>query len=48
MRIPTDKIKELFVTFSKEEIRAIDTLPQAGSERHYFRIYAVDKSFIVT
>ena len=48
MLIPTDKIKELFTTFSKDVITSIDTLPQAGSERHYFRIFAADKSFIVT
>ncbi len=48
MLIPTDKIKELFTTFSKDVITSIDTLPQAGSERHYFRIFTTDKSFIVT
>ena len=48
MLIPTDKIKELFTTFSKDVITSIDTLPQAGSERHYFRIFTADKSFIVT
>ena len=48
MLIPTDKIKELFTTFSKDTITSIDTLPQAGSERHYFRIFTTDKSFIVT
>ncbi len=48
MLIPTDKIKELFTTFSKDTITSIDTLPQAGSERHYFRIFTADKSFIVT
>ena len=48
MLIPTDKIKELFTTFSKDTITSIDILPQAGSERHYFRIFTTDKSFIVT
>ena len=48
MLIPTDKIKELFTTFSKDTITSIDTLPQAGSERHYFRIFTAGKSFIVT
>ena len=43
-----DKIKELFATFSKAEIMAIDKLPQAGSERHYYRIHTADKNFIAT
>ena len=44
----TDKIKELFSGFSKEPITSIDKLPQAGSERHYFRIHTADKSIIAT
>ncbi len=44
----TDKIKELFAGFSKAPITAIDKLPQAGSERHYFRIHTSEKSFIAT
>jgi aminoglycoside/choline kinase family phosphotransferase len=48
MNIITDKIKELFSSFSKAEIIEIDKLPQAGSERHYFRIHTADKIFIAT
>ena len=48
MLTPTDRIKELFATFSKSEITAIDQLPQAGSERHYFRLFTADKNFIAT
>ena len=48
MLITTDKIKELFSSFSKAEIKAIDKLPQAGSERHYFRIHTDEKTFIAT
>ena len=48
MPTETDKIKELFAGFSKASITAIDKLPQAGSERHYFRIYTADKNFIAT
>ncbi len=48
MHSTTDKIKELFAAFSKAEITAIDKLPQAGSERHYFRIHTADKTFIAT
>lgn len=48
MNSTTDKIKELFSSFSTSEIAAIDKLPQAGSERHYFRIHTADKTFIAT
>ncbi|WP_462251495.1 RapZ C-terminal domain-containing protein [Ferruginibacter sp.] len=48
MTTTTDRIKELFTTFSTAPITAIDKLPQAGSERHYFRIHTKDKNFIAT
>jgi aminoglycoside/choline kinase family phosphotransferase len=48
MHSTTDKIRELFSSFSKADITAIDKLPQAGSERHYFRIHTADKTFIAT
>jgi aminoglycoside/choline kinase family phosphotransferase len=44
----TDKIKKLFSSFSKDEITSIDKLPQAGSERHYFRIHTAKKNYIAT
>lgn len=44
----TDSIKELFSKFSGEDITNIDKLPQAGSERHYFRIHNAGKSYIAT
>jgi aminoglycoside/choline kinase family phosphotransferase len=44
----TDRIKDLFATFSTDAITSIDKLPQAGSERHYYRIYTANKNFIVT
>ncbi|MGB5008447.1 MAG: RNase adapter RapZ, partial [Ferruginibacter sp.] len=43
-----EKIKELFTSFSKSGITAIDTLPQSGSERHYYRIHAAGKTYIAT
>lgn len=43
-----DKIKELFATYLNDEITAIDKLPQAGSERHYFRIHTANKNYIAT
>ncbi|MBL7701604.1 MAG: phosphotransferase [Ferruginibacter sp.] len=48
MNSTINKIKELFSSFSKSEIKAVDKLPQAGSERHYFRIHTADKTFIAT
>lgn len=48
MHTTTDRIKNLFATFTKDEITAIDKLPQAGSERHYFRIHTADKNYIAT
>ena len=48
MHTTTDRIKELFTGFSTEPITAIDKLPQAGSERHYFRIHTAGKNFIAT
>jgi aminoglycoside/choline kinase family phosphotransferase len=44
----TEKITALFSTFSKDEITAIDKLPQAGSERYYYRIHTANKNFIAT
>jgi aminoglycoside/choline kinase family phosphotransferase len=48
MHTTIDKIKEFFSGFLKESITGIDKLPQAGSERHYFRIHTADKTFIAT
>jgi aminoglycoside/choline kinase family phosphotransferase len=48
MNSTTDKIKSLFTSFSKAELTGIDKLPQAGSERHYFRIHTAGKTFIAT
>ena len=48
MTTTTDRIKKLFAAFSTSPVTAIDKLPQAGSERHYFRIHTKDKNFIAT
>ena len=48
MHNTTDRIKALFNTFSPSAITSIDKLPQAGSERHYFRIHTAEKNYIVT
>ncbi len=44
----TDRIKELFATFCTDSISTIDKLPQAGSERSYYRIHTASKNYIST
>ena len=48
MNSTTDKIKELFATFSDATINTIDKLPQAGSERSYFRLHTNTGNYIAT
>lgn len=48
MQAVKEQIEKLFQQFSKEPITAVDKLPQAGSERHYFRIHTSNKTFIAT
>ena len=48
MNSTIESIRELFSSYSQSEIISIDKLPQAGSERHYFRIHTTDKTFIAT
>jgi len=48
MQQPTEEITNLFATISKAAINAIDKLPQAGSERHYYRLHTSEGNFIVT
>ncbi len=48
MQYIIQQIKDLFAQYDPSEITAIDKLPQAGSDRHYFRIHTNGKSFIAT
>ncbi len=48
MQQVTDNIRKIFQQYNKEPITTIDKLPQAGSERHYFRIHTANDSFIAT
>jgi aminoglycoside/choline kinase family phosphotransferase len=48
MNTITDRIRDFFSEFLKDSIINIDKLPQAGSERHYFRIHTAGKNFIAT
>ncbi len=45
---PVEEIKKLFAGFSKEAITSIDKLPQAGSERQYYRLHTANGSYIAT
>jgi RNase adapter protein RapZ len=48
MQSPIEAIEKLFATYSKATINNIDKLPQAGSERHYFRMHTSEGDFIAT
>ncbi len=48
MQQVTKEIIKVFQQYSDEPITNIDKLPQAGSERHYFRIHTAKGSFIAT
>lgn len=48
MQSPIEAIPQLFASFSSETITSIDKLPQAGSERHYFRIHTNEQTYIAT
>lgn len=43
-----DEIKSEFISHCADEILQIEKLPQAGSERHYFRIVTATKRYIAT
>ncbi len=48
MQQPTEEIETLIARFSKASIQSIDKLPQAGSERHYYRLHTTEGNFIAT
>ncbi|MBC7888497.1 MAG: phosphotransferase [Ferruginibacter sp.] len=48
MQVEIEEIKKVFMQYSSEPIAGIDKLPQAGSERYYFRIHTAFKTFIAT
>jgi aminoglycoside/choline kinase family phosphotransferase len=48
MQSPIEEVKDLFNKFSKASITNIDKLPQAGSERHYYRLHTNEGNFIAT
>ncbi len=48
MQTPIEQIENLFANWSKATINSIDKLPQAGSERHYFRLHTSEGDFIAT
>ena len=48
MQNTIDAIQKLFGAFSTATINSIDKLPQAGSERHYFRLQTNNGNYIAT
>lgn len=48
MHLELEAIKKTFQQYNQEDIISIDKLPQAGSERHYYRISTVNNTFIAT
>ena len=48
MNTISDHITALFKQHNDASITAIDKLPQAGSDRHYFRLYTPGKNYIAT
>ena len=48
MHTISDHITALFKQYNDATITAIDKLPQAGSDRHYFRLYTPGRNYIAT
>ncbi len=48
MQVEIDEIKKVFERYSKSPLTQVDRLPQAGSERHYFRLHTAENTFIAT
>jgi len=48
MQLHNEAIKKLFATFSSATVTNIDKLPQAGSDRSYFRLHTDAGNFIAT
>lgn len=48
MQAEIDAIKQLFTQKNTDGIEAFEKLPQAGSERHYYRITTAGKTYIAT
>ncbi len=48
MQLLAESVKEFFQTFSSNEIKSFEKLPQSGGDRIYFRITTNDKSYIAT
>lgn len=48
MQTISDQVSVLFSNYNNAPITSIDKLPQAGSDRHYFRIHTPGKNYIAT
>ena len=43
-----DNIRELFISYSPSPVTRMEKIPQSGSNRIYFRLWAGDRSYIAT
>jgi aminoglycoside/choline kinase family phosphotransferase len=48
MQTIIEEIRELFLTYSRYPITALDVIPQSGSNRIYFRIRTEERTYIAT
>ncbi|HEX9513534.1 MAG TPA: RNase adapter RapZ [Puia sp.] len=48
MQAIIDNIKELFASYSPSPVTRMEKIPQSGSNRIYFRLWATDRSYIAT
>src|SRR5579863_2684058 len=48
MQTIIEEIRRLFLTYSRYPLTELDVIPQSGSNRIYFRIRTVERSFIAT
>lgn len=48
MQAEIEEIKKVFEQFSKSPLTRMDRLPQAGSERNYFRLHTTTNTYIAT
>ena len=48
MQSIVENIKQLFNSFSSDTVTSVEKIPQSGSNRVYFRLFAADRSYIAT
>src|SRR5258706_2091445 len=48
MQAIIENIRELFISYSPAPVTRMEKIPQSGSNRIYFRLWAGDRSYIAT